>query len=350
MIKYVDHVYDQGHLGSCTANALCAAYGLDLKKEQQTLTTGYKYFNPSRLFLYYNTRDAEGTAYSDSGASIRDTVKVLNHTGVCEEVDWPYDVKKFKEKPPQYAYNDAVGNTVCQYERLLQDVDQFRACLNDNCPFVFGFKVYSSFYQISGDGMMPLPTESEKKDGPQGSHAVTAVGYSDTKKCIIVLNSWGQNWGKYGYFYMPYAFIKDRDMCFDFWKISFACQRGKPRPSDSVKLMDTIQEKSIYSRMQNNFGFGSRNGLYFNSENAETCPNLKSLPNDIYSYGSCSQKVYGGSSLWSTKGIMNVPTHREQYKEDSLAALFNTSRREEKYHGHSWKPKSTYNFRNGTYS
>ena len=28
--QYVDHVYDQGSLGSCTANALCAAYGLPM--------------------------------------------------------------------------------------------------------------------------------------------------------------------------------------------------------------------------------------------------------------------------------------------------------------------------------
>ena len=54
---YVDHIYHQSSLDSCTANALCAAYGMDLVKQYQT----YSYFDPSRLFIYYNTREYEGT-------------------------------------------------------------------------------------------------------------------------------------------------------------------------------------------------------------------------------------------------------------------------------------------------
>ena len=52
-----------------------------------------------------------------------------------------------------------------------------------------------------------------------GGHAVMAVGYNDDKKVIIVRNSWGVNWGDNGYFYMPYAFITDKNMCSDFWSI-----------------------------------------------------------------------------------------------------------------------------------
>ena len=51
--RYIRLVYDQGEL---SANALCAAYAMDLEKQP-----GFDYFNPSRLFLYYNTRDYEGT-------------------------------------------------------------------------------------------------------------------------------------------------------------------------------------------------------------------------------------------------------------------------------------------------
>ena len=30
LIKYIHHVYEQGGLGNCTTNAVCAAYGLEL--------------------------------------------------------------------------------------------------------------------------------------------------------------------------------------------------------------------------------------------------------------------------------------------------------------------------------
>ena len=160
---------------------LWAAYGLDLKKQSQTLIGGYSYFNPSRLFLYYNTREYEGTTQQDSGASIRDTVKALNRKGVCKEEDWPYNVWRFKTKPPQRCYDAAQGNNLCKYERLRQDVDQLRACLNDNCPFIFGFHIYGDF---SG-------TQSQYNGGMsmhkyEGSHAVVAVGYNDDKKYFIV--------------------------------------------------------------------------------------------------------------------------------------------------------------------
>src|SRR3954471_4166046 len=49
-------VYDQGQLGSCTANAIGAAIEFDRKKKVV----------PSRLFIYFNERQMEGTVDSDS--------------------------------------------------------------------------------------------------------------------------------------------------------------------------------------------------------------------------------------------------------------------------------------------
>src|SRR3954470_14289141 len=49
-------IYNQGELGSCTANAIAAALEFDQMKEQLP-----KIFTPSRLFIYYNERAMEGT-------------------------------------------------------------------------------------------------------------------------------------------------------------------------------------------------------------------------------------------------------------------------------------------------
>src|SRR5689334_8146808 len=53
--KCPKEVYDQGHLGSCTANAIGAAF------EFGRLKQGMPDFMPSRLFIYYNERVREGT-------------------------------------------------------------------------------------------------------------------------------------------------------------------------------------------------------------------------------------------------------------------------------------------------
>jgi len=94
-------IYDQGQLGSCTANAIGAAFEFDQVKE------GYKDFMPSRLFIYYNERAMEGTIDTDSGAMIRDGMKSVAKVGVCAEDTWAYDISKFTEKPPTKAYSEA---------------------------------------------------------------------------------------------------------------------------------------------------------------------------------------------------------------------------------------------------
>ncbi|MDA7573761.1 hypothetical protein N8751_00605 [bacterium] len=32
-------------------------------------------------------------------------------------------------------------------------------------------------------------------------------------------NSWGVNWGDQGYFYMPYKYMTNKNLCSDFWVV-----------------------------------------------------------------------------------------------------------------------------------
>src|ERR1700733_3057049 len=101
-------VYDQGQLGSCTGNAIAGA--VQFEREKQKLTPN---FIPSRLFIYYNERVIENTVSTDSGAQIRDGIKVVVKQGAPPEIpDWPYDITKFADKPPALAYADAAKNKV----------------------------------------------------------------------------------------------------------------------------------------------------------------------------------------------------------------------------------------------
>ncbi len=105
-------VYDQGQLGSCTANAISGAIQFEQKKQ------GVTQFVPSRLFIYYNERDMEGTVNSDAGAQIRDGVKSVANIGVCPETEWPYAIDKFADKPTPTCYTDATKCEAVGYQRL----------------------------------------------------------------------------------------------------------------------------------------------------------------------------------------------------------------------------------------
>lgn len=210
--------YDQGDLGSCTANAGCAC---------RVITLGQSELQLSRLFLYYEERTIEKTVKEDSGASLRDTCKVMNKVGVCEEKYMPYDIEKFDKPPSRDALMNAQKYRVSAYKSLdnLNEIKQSIALTQQ--PILIGMDVYESFEgdAVAKTGIMPMPRASEKKFG---GHAVLVVGYMDNPRYglsrrpvfpsgyLIVRNSWGEKWGDKGYFYMPYEYLTP-DYTYDYW-------------------------------------------------------------------------------------------------------------------------------------
>ncbi|MGM3190609.1 C1 family peptidase [Dickeya dadantii subsp. dieffenbachiae] len=219
-------VYDQGPIGSCTANALAGAIQFDRLKDGERPD-----FIPSRLFIYYNERTIEGDVKHDSGAMLRDGIKTLHKLGVCPEDEWPYVATPAKEesgefppgapaatKPPARCYQDALKYTITNYQRLHQDLAHLQGCLACGFPFVFGFTVYFSWVNLQNPAtVVPLPSG---KDMPVGGHAVLCVGYDNATQLFKFRNSWGKSVGENGYFYMPYAYLLDRRLAQDIWTIN----------------------------------------------------------------------------------------------------------------------------------
>jgi C1A family cysteine protease len=206
-------VYDQGQLGSCTANAIAAALEFDQMKQHLS-----QVFIPSRLFIYYNERTIEHTVSSDSGAMLRDGMKSVAGQGACPEEMWPYTIEQFQEQPTQDCYQAALQNRAILYRRVTRNLNQMKGCLASGYPFIFGFTVYESFEspQVAQDGHVPMPQPNE---AVQGGHAVLAVGYDDAHQWWIVRNSWGANWGIQGYFTLPYTYLTTQSLSSDFWTI-----------------------------------------------------------------------------------------------------------------------------------
>lgn len=202
-------IENQGKLGSCTANALAGHLQfLEIK-------SGQVYQDLSRLFIYYNERAVEGTVNFDSGAMIRDGIKVLAKYGVCPESSWPYDISKFTQKPAARCYKEGLKHQIVSYHRL-QSLNEMLNCLAEGFPFVFGFTVYESFesLKVAQTGIVPMPKKSERT---LGGHAVMAAGYDQKEKRFIVRNSWGPEWGQEGYFTIPYAYLET--LADDFWTV-----------------------------------------------------------------------------------------------------------------------------------
>lgn len=205
-------IHDQGELGSCTTFSIGSAIEYDRLKQK------LKYFVPSHLFIYYNERVIEGTVDQDAGAEIRDGIKSVASTGYCDEKTWPYDINSFTVKPSDAAYAEAKKYKAIKYFRIDNtDIKQLKTCLAAGFPFVFGVTVYKSFYDADeNNGVVPMPSQD---DQPLGGHAILCVGYDDDKKLFTIHNSWGTDAGDKGYYYLPYDYMTNKDLCDDVWTI-----------------------------------------------------------------------------------------------------------------------------------
>jgi C1A family cysteine protease len=204
-------IEDQGQLGSCTSFAAGAAIRYARKKQ------GLADFVTSHLFLYYYSR-SKSTKTVDAGATIRDTIKAAAKTGDCPEIDWPYIIDHFDIHPPIQATQDALKDRAISYLSVAQDLTQMKNCLAQGFPIVVGFTVYSSFESnaVAQSGVVPMPGRGESV---LGGHAVLVVGYNDAKQQFTCRNSWSDQWGDQGYFYMPYAYLLNKRLASDFWTV-----------------------------------------------------------------------------------------------------------------------------------
>ncbi|KAK7018709.1 hypothetical protein VNI00_018302 [Paramarasmius palmivorus] len=226
-------VYVQGQMGSCTAQAVAAAFEFEVRKQH------LPHFSPSRLFIWYKARAMStdrDAVKKNVGTSLRDAIKSLDfkaHGGVCSESDWSYEVGKFNKKthffvqgakaakqPPKTVEQHSHQHTATSYYTFPAGNDLQKRlinCLHQGYPFVFGMKTYKLLQSgVGKDGKgLRMPTPQDKKNG-EHRHSLLAVGYIQEEKVFIVRNSWSANWGQGGYFYMPYGYLQ---YCHDFWTI-----------------------------------------------------------------------------------------------------------------------------------
>jgi C1A family cysteine protease len=210
-------IFNQSSLDSSTANAVCILF----KHVEQDET-----FIPSRLFLYYNSSDNKKL----KTRSIRDTLKSIAKTGVCPENKWPYNVKKSKTKPDDVCYMHAYFHKSIRYSRIYQRADQLeRSIALGNHFIVFGIQVFEYWKHVKENGKIRMPYPDDKALPP---HTVVLCGFNKNTQMFIIQNSWGIEWGDRGFGYIPYSYILNRLLAWDFWIIQ-PTHRLRPIPESS---------------------------------------------------------------------------------------------------------------------
>lgn len=219
--QYIPGILNQLNLGSCVAHGIFGAIRL------KHVLDGVK--DPllgNRLHAYGGARSYNGTFDWDSGCHIRDGFRFIGGVGYMPEVEtkYGYDISKYKSMPtPQeqrimYDQKNKQEGEVEYYRIWEQEqdrVDAIKLALSNNAIPVLGTATTYDFLRYKS-GVLPKPKDTARQTG---GHAFYLCGY--TEDYAIAANSWGDDVGVAGYWYLGWDYIRWRETR-DIWAVAKA--------------------------------------------------------------------------------------------------------------------------------
>lgn len=216
----VDLTHHTGAIENQRATNACVAKTVTSACEVLLSQAG-RFQDMSALFVYYNARAKFGNV-TDNGSNFRNALSEATKRGVATSALWPFDETKVNDTPTDAAYNDGLNRKITRYERIgcigrdedgnaVQNANRMivdaKVALASGYPVLFAVGLHKSFLTLSGQKDWHNYTrEIITSDHPEyaGHHAMLCVGYDDTKKQVLIENSWGDAWGDAGYTVMDY--------------------------------------------------------------------------------------------------------------------------------------------------
>ena len=208
-------VKDQGALGSCVGFAVAAMKEFQEQSEYlDELAHGNRYrreqdhYDLSEAWIYWKSKEIDPWP-DEEGTSIRCAMKILNTIGVPCERAYPYN-DAYKGRPAYWASLIARWGLIASYWRIETLAELKQELMNG--PVVIGIECFEDIFYPDQNGKVKYP---QNPDACIGGHAICIVGYNDSTQLVCFKNSWSTSWGKNGYGYLSYDYI--RDFMLDAW-------------------------------------------------------------------------------------------------------------------------------------
>ncbi|MFP3897392.1 MAG: C1 family peptidase [Anaerolineales bacterium] len=164
-------------------------------------------FSPAWIYNQRTTDNCE----QDAGMSYYDGLRILEEKGAATLASFPYDPNNTCTQPSPNLHDEAQTYRIDSFRNVFAgagsaDMDVLKTLLADGQPIAVGVPVYDSFFAVTRDDLV-VPQR-----GPDetlyGGHAMLVVGYDDDIGGFKTMNSWGDDWGRDGYCYLSYDFMK----------------------------------------------------------------------------------------------------------------------------------------------
>ena len=192
-------IKNQGTTSSCVAFSIIAAYETArlLSNRDESAIDG------SERFLYYYARVQSNLQNVDAGAHLRDGLNAARQNGIALEQYCIFNPAEINDKPSLLAQATAKFLRIKEFYRCWS-FDEIKKALNSYLPVVTAIQVREDFFNYKKE------IYKSTKQFTGLLHAVTIIGFDDSKNVLLIKNSWSELWGIEGYAWYDYdQFKKD---------------------------------------------------------------------------------------------------------------------------------------------
>ncbi|GAB3794844.1 hypothetical protein GCM10028819_09790 [Spirosoma humi] len=210
---YLPPIGNQGSYGTCVAWAA----GYYTKTTIEGISKGYSASQLSNPQYQISPRDLF-TSLPDNqkgsncgGTSFMAALDMMQQRGVATLSTAPYtDLGDCRKSSASAGWEtDAAKHKIKTYRTIEASVFSIKQQLASKIPVLLGAILSDNFMTWNSDNVLSSNT-TYKQVGQHAGHALTIVGYDDTKGpggAFKVVNSWGASWGSRGFIWIDYNFL-----------------------------------------------------------------------------------------------------------------------------------------------
>ncbi|MCB9292067.1 MAG: C1 family peptidase [Lewinellaceae bacterium] len=194
-------VIDQAPFAICVSTAITNAY--TIMRARDCGLIGVEKVRQVQHSLCFLHKHIVKTIDGVTGAFFEDGFNFIRDKGICLEKSFEFR-KALNRQPGPTELDEASKYKIASYKRLFNTnsspklkVSQTQSMLMDCIPVVVGIWTTPDFRNFRGHLWRPqAPPRTGKL------HAVVVAGYNEATGEFELINSYGENWGNKGYFYM----------------------------------------------------------------------------------------------------------------------------------------------------
>ena len=204
--EYCPPRLNQGKQGSCVGWSSAYAARTILQARSTGQDPEVVTFSPSFVYNQIALPGCQGTY-------LQKAMEVMHQGGALPFSRFAYNENSCSKKPSRMEMSAASSYKTKGFNRLTQGGDDYRTDLlaikqnlAQGAPVVIGMMVGGSFMQGMMGRHLYVPDRSDYSGARLGGHAMCVIGYDDYFEggAFQIMNSWGEEWGEDGLFWMRY--------------------------------------------------------------------------------------------------------------------------------------------------